>query len=109
MSYIPSSAMPHAYTDPSPDLANDDNKDGAENGFRATIDEGVNTAREAIQNVPTKAWTIGAVVAGVAASVALGALAASSRNGAGSKSRNATRRPAAKRRTAKARTGANEA
>jgi len=82
MSYIPNSVMPHARAKDA-DSSRDAGANGGDGSIRHTLDRGVGAARDAVQHVPAKAWTIGAVVAGVAASVAIGAYVASNGEGRG--------------------------
>jgi hypothetical protein len=72
MSHIASSSMPHAYDKSG--VANDAQADDGGDTLVASIEAKAVAARDAISNVPTKTWTIGAIVAGVAASVAIGAI-----------------------------------
>jgi len=61
--------------------------------LRATIDQSVAAARDAIRHVPARAWRIGAMLAAAAASLAVGTYAAFGRKGP-SRKRATTRKTA---------------
>jgi hypothetical protein len=96
MSNIPNAFVPHANESLGAEEGQAD-EDGR--GLAASLEAQASAARDIIQNVPTKAWTIGAIVAGVAASVVLGAFV-TNRKKAPRRAPQAARRRAAKSRPA---------